>query len=200
MRLTMPQYPHQNPTVVPAHDVWSREQPTDLPVDNSEARRLSRVIHPPTGVDVLPDQTDHRGNVVSPDGDHYAPSVDLNTGIPQWVRGEDGRPLGGTMPERPPQGPADRRPRGAEVSKFIDDGGRHFPQPHATRNPDEFRTEAEARAEVERLRKDDPNGNYLVVSTSSYGDLWIVARRGELQQVLDAAQGKQQPNNVRNGQ
>jgi hypothetical protein len=84
----------------------------------------------------------------------------------------------------------DDRPRGPETNKCVD--GPHPGLP-PTCNPNEFRTEAEAQTEVERLRQEDPAGNYLVVKASPYGDLWIVARRGELSQVIDMARGNQQP-------
>jgi hypothetical protein len=93
--------------------------------------------------------------------------------------------------------------RGPETNKCIDDGppqhgmnpsgGASIHNPHRiphrgpppTRNPGEFRTEAEAKAEVERLRKDDPTGNFLIVDASPYHDLYVIARRGEVQEIID---------------
>jgi hypothetical protein len=178
----MPDYPKP----VPAHDVWSREKPADLPIDNSEQERQGRIIHGRNRVEMEPGQTDQYGRIVSPDGSHYGPGHDLNTNIPQWVPG-----VNGTMPARPQQGPVDRRPRGEETNKFIDDGGPHRPRSHQTRNPNEYRTREDAEAAAAILRQQDPTGNYLVASASSNGDLWIIARRGEVDLVFDSTSHNQ---------
>jgi hypothetical protein len=190
---------HQNPTVVPRSEIWPREQPKDLRNQNpdgsatEEMKRLSRIIHaeahPSRHVEMKPGGTDENGNVVSADGMHYRPEVDLNAAIPTWIRSPG---VNGTL-RNPITGPLDTRPSLNGGCKFIDDGGGNFPRPHASRNPGEFRTEAEAKAEVELLRKKDPNGNYLIVNASQHGDLWVVARRGEVNQVLDIARGNRKP-------
>jgi hypothetical protein len=168
----MPNYPHQNPVVVPPGDIWDATPPPDNPTGGTteEMKRLDRIMHP------RPDHFEETQRLADEARDRF------------FGAGRPTASLGDNRPNRP------------EADKFIDAGpckytGRHhYPRPIPTRNPNEFRSEALARAEVDRLKKDDPKGNFMIVNGSpAIGDLWIVCRRGEVQQILDAATGKTNP-------
>jgi hypothetical protein len=66
-----------------------------------------------------------------------------------------------------------------ERHKYIDDGGPHPLRRHALRDPGEYRTEAEARAEFERCEAEHPGG-YVLLKPPHGANLWRVMRKADV--------------------